>query len=64
MQTLLTRDEVAQYLNVTRSYLDHAAVAGMGPPFVRMGRRLVRYKRAALDALIASRRAVTAEVAA
>lgn len=40
---LLTRDEAAEYLRVTRSYLAHAGEAG--PPYVQIG-RLIRYRLA------------------
>ena len=41
---LITRDEVAEILRVTRSYLDSAALRGDGPPFFRVG-RAIRYDR-------------------
>jgi predicted DNA-binding transcriptional regulator AlpA len=41
---LITRDEIATILKVTRSYLDSAAVRGKGPPYFRIG-RAIRYDR-------------------
>jgi hypothetical protein len=43
-QDLITRDDLADILKVTRSYLDSAAVRGKGPPFFRVG-RAIRYDR-------------------
>lgn len=42
LDNLLTRDEVAEKLRVTRSYLDSAATRGKGPPYLRVG-RAIRY---------------------
>lgn len=44
---LATRAEVATLLRVNRSYLDHAALNGDGPPFFKVG-RAVRYDMAAV----------------
>lgn len=41
---LITRDDLAKILQVTRSYLDSAAVRGKGPPYFRVG-RAIRYDR-------------------
>ena len=52
MPTLATRSELAQLLRVNRSYLDHAACRGDGPPFYRVG-RAIRYDVAAVAAWLA-----------
>jgi len=41
--TLWTTLEAAQYLAVTPNTLEHWRVAGLGPRFLRVGKRLVRY---------------------
>jgi excisionase family DNA binding protein len=52
---LLTRKEAAEYLGVTKSTLSvWACVKRYNLPYVKVG-RLVKYRRAALDAFIASR---------
>lgn len=43
-RALITRDEIAKILRVTRSYLDSAALVGKGPPYFRVGRS-IRYDR-------------------
>lgn len=42
---ILTRDEVAEFLRVTRGFLDHLSIRGDGPRFFRVG-RAIRYYRA------------------
>jgi predicted DNA-binding transcriptional regulator AlpA len=42
LDNLMTRDEIAAKLKVTRAYLDVAASRGEGPPMLRIG-RIVRY---------------------
>ena len=49
---LLSRDEVEAEFGVTRRYLELAAWRGDGPPFVKLGRRTVRYRRADILAFI------------
>lgn len=46
---LLTRIELAKIFGVSKSFLDHAAQRGSGPPFVRLG-RAVRYDVRAVSA--------------
>jgi excisionase family DNA binding protein len=41
---LLTVPEAAEYLRVSKNYLDKLRVSGGGPPFVRFGRRKVLYR--------------------
>ena len=58
---LLTPDEAAARLRVSRSFLAKKRVSGGGPKFVRIGRR-VRYSPPDLDAFVcANRRASTSE---
>ena len=42
--------EAAQYLSLSKSFLDHARLSGDGPKFIRVGRRNVLYLREDLDA--------------
>lgn len=55
---LLTRDEAAEYLNVSRGTLSRWAADRSGPAFVKLGAGTtgsVRYSVEALDAFIESR---------
>jgi predicted DNA-binding transcriptional regulator AlpA len=47
---LMTRKEAAAYLGVSVSWL----AQGNGPPVIRLGKKLVRYAKADIDAYIAS----------
>lgn len=47
MDDILTRDETAKLLKVTRSYLDRIGTAG--PRFTKVG-RLIRYRRSDVEA--------------
>jgi len=38
--------ELARYLGVSKAFLDVARIRGGGPPFVRLGRRCVIYRKA------------------
>ncbi|MXN63871.1 helix-turn-helix domain-containing protein [Stappia sp. GBMRC 2046] len=51
----LTVRETADYLRVSKSFLDKARVAGNGPPFVRFGNRVL-YRRDDVDAWATGRR--------
>lgn len=42
---LLDPRETARELNCSKSYLDKLRCYGGGPPFLRIGRRMVRYRR-------------------
>lgn len=46
--------QAAQYLSVSRQYLESTRRRGDGPPLVRLG-RTIRYRRAALDAWMKNR---------
>lgn len=49
----LKTDEAARYLDLSESYLvklRRASNDSDGPPFVRLGRRAIRYRKVDLDA--------------
>lgn len=50
---LLTTQEAAQFLGVSRAFLERDRWAGARIPFVRIGTRSVRYQRDVLEAYIA-----------
>lgn len=52
---LLSRDDVEREYNLSRRWLELAALNGGGPPMVRLSRRMVRYRRDALEAWLDSR---------
>lgn len=58
---LLTRSEAAEYLRVSRWYLDTAGAEG--PPYMRIG-RLIRYRRADIDHWLALNTVTSAAVPA
>lgn len=41
---LLTTDEVAQFLSVSKSFIVKARGNGTGPDFIEMGNRVIRYR--------------------
>ncbi len=45
----------ADYLGVSKSFLDQARVTGMGPHFVKISPTMVIYRRTDLDEWLASR---------
>jgi predicted DNA-binding transcriptional regulator AlpA len=45
---LLTPKEAAKVLKVSLSWLAKARMRGDGPPFIKIGRRAIRYSEAAL----------------
>lgn len=53
---LLNTKEAAQYLGVSKAFLERDRWAGARIPFVRVGARAVRYERATLEAYVESRR--------
>ena len=53
-EQLLTDHEVAKIIGRSRSSLQKDRVAGVGLPFVRVGRWLVRYRQSDVDAYIAA----------
>jgi len=44
LERLLTRDEVEAVFGISRRYLEVSAVRGDGPPMIRVGSRMVRYR--------------------
>jgi excisionase family DNA binding protein len=53
---LLTVKEAAEDRRCSKSYLDKLRVYGGGPPFLRIGKRKILYRKSDLDAWTASRR--------
>lgn len=51
----LTVEQAADYLRVSKNYLDKLRVSGNGPDFVRLGRRKVLYRKADLDRWVEKR---------
>jgi excisionase family DNA binding protein len=54
-ETLLTTEQAAQYLGVSKAFLERDRWAGAKIPFIRVGVRAVRYRKSDLDAYITSR---------
>lgn len=52
--TLLTQSEAAELLRLSERTLERSRVSGFGPPFCKLGRRVL-YRQADLDQWIASR---------
>ena len=50
---LLTTTEAAQFLGVSKAFLERDRWAGARIPFVRVGERAVRYQLSELEAYIA-----------
>jgi predicted DNA-binding transcriptional regulator AlpA len=48
--TLLTVEDAASHLKISKHTLNRWRVTGEGPPFIKYGPRLVRYLVTALDA--------------
>jgi len=48
--TLLTVEDAAAHLKISKHTLNRWRVTGEGPPFIKYGPRLVRYLVTALDA--------------
>ena len=51
---LMTVRESAGYLRMSESFLNKARLNGAGPPFVRIGRKVL-YRRSAVDAWLTER---------
>jgi excisionase family DNA binding protein len=49
------RSEAAKYLGISRSWLDKKRLDGNGPPYLKLGRRVI-YERSDLDAWATSKR--------
>ncbi len=52
---LLTTEEVAERLRVSRRTLEKWRTVGGGPPFIKLNRRAVRYQEEAVEAWKRSR---------
>jgi hypothetical protein len=52
---LLTPDEAATWLRVTKGHLARLRVVGGGPPFVKLSRRCVAYRLEDLERFITQR---------
>ena len=52
---LLTTAEAAEYLSVSKAFLERDRWAGARIPFVRVGSRSVRYRRGDLEAYVKNR---------
>ena len=48
--TLLTVEDAAAHLQISKHTLNRWRVTGEGPPFIKYGPRLIRYLVTALDA--------------
>jgi excisionase family DNA binding protein len=51
---LMTVKETAAYLRVSKSFLDKARLYGEGPPFTRLGRKIL-YRHSAVEAWLVKR---------
>ena len=61
-EILLTVEDAAARLKISKHTLNRWRVTGEGPPFIKYGPRLIRYQEAALDEWAAERtRASTSE---
>jgi predicted DNA-binding transcriptional regulator AlpA len=54
-ETILRTPEAAAYLKLAQPTLEKYRVRGEGPPFVKIGPRVVGYRRTDLDAWLANR---------
>ena len=52
---LLTTQEAAKHLNVSRAFLERDRWAGAQIPFIRIGTRAVRYRQSDLNEYVAGR---------
>ena len=51
---LLSRNDIETEYGLTKRWLELAALRGNGPPFLRISRRLVRYRRADFERWLAA----------
>ena len=54
-KALLSRDDIEHEYNLTRRWLELAALSGDGPPMVRISRRMIRYQRGVFEDWLATR---------
>ncbi len=59
-KALLSPAETAEYLGVSEVWLEYTRLRKIGPTFLRLGHRTIRYAIADLDAFIASSRQASA----
>ena len=52
---LLSRDDIQKDYNLTRRWLELAALSGNGPPMVRISSRMIRYQRGVFEDWLAAR---------
>jgi hypothetical protein len=45
---LLTTEEAAEFLDLSKSFLQKARGSGTGPPFIELAARVVKYKKSSL----------------
>lgn len=50
LETLLTTQETAAYMQITTDWLTQLRKRGLGPQYIRTSRRFIRYRRADLEA--------------
>ncbi len=55
MDEVLTTSEAAEYLKCSEQHLEASRVRGDGPPFTRVGSRIIRYRKSAILAWMAAR---------
>jgi predicted DNA-binding transcriptional regulator AlpA len=53
---LLSRSEIESEFGLRANFLEKLAVAGRGPTYLKLGRRLVRYRRADVEQWLAEHR--------
>ena len=58
---LLSRDDIEREYGITRRWLELAAWRGEGPPMIKIGNRMVRYRRADFDAWLEARTVSTGD---
>lgn len=58
-RNVLSDREAAQYIGMSASYLQHARLRNEGPPFVRLGRRTIRYRVEDLQRFLGEHRVET-----
>ena len=52
---LLSRDQIEVEYNISRRWLELAALTGQGPAFIKIGARTVRYRRDELERWLSER---------
>ena len=54
-RALLSRDDIERDYNLSRRWLELAALTSDGPPMLRISRRMVRHQRGTFEGWLASR---------